>query len=194
MHRLVRLAERPGGNQPSLRPRLGAVQNSTSENNYLENGFLASSPADELPGRSGIAGLCHVAGGRRYRTGDRRPRPQPGAARERFTKIEQRRKALIRECESEPGYRCQGRVVFFGGLQYKLIRRLEIRDVRIVYSPADAVGKYGGDIDNWRWPRHTGDFAFYRAYVGPDRATRGPFRGQRPVFAAALPGGIGRRA
>jgi len=36
-----------------------------------------------------------------------------------------------------------------------------------VYSPADAIGRYGGDVDNWLWPRHTGDFAFYRAYVSP---------------------------
>ena len=56
---------------------------------------------------------------------------------------------------------------FFGGLRYKLVKLLEIRDLRLVYAPADAVGRYGGDIDNWRWPRHTGDFAFYRAYVSP---------------------------
>ena len=43
-----------------------------------------------------------------------------------------------------------------------------MRDVRLVYAPADSIGKYGGDIDNWQWPRHTGDFAFYRAYVAPD--------------------------
>jgi len=53
-------------------------------------------------------------------------------------------------------------------MQYKLIKRLEIRDVRLVYAPGDNIGKYGGDIDNWMWPRHTGDFSFYRAYVGPD--------------------------
>ena len=48
---------------------------------------------------------------------------------------------------------------------------MEIRDVRLVYAPADAIGRYGGDIDNWRWPRHTGDFAFYRAYVSPEGAS-----------------------
>ena len=45
---------------------------------------------------------------------------------------------------------------------------MEIRDVRIAYAPAESTGKYGGEIDNWMWPRHTGDFSFYRAYVGPD--------------------------
>ena len=145
----------------------GSVQfNSTKENNYLENGFLAASPAEELPAAPGsrVYVTLQVDDVTEQVTGGLDPALAP---RERFTKIEQRRKALVRECESEPGYRCQA-AAFFGGLQYKLIRRLEIRDVRIAYSPADAIGKYGGDIDNWRWPRHTGDFAFYRAYVGPD--------------------------
>ena len=87
--------------------------------------------------------------------------------RERYQAIEDRQKAVVKECEAEPGLRCQA-PAFFGGLEYKLIKRLEIRDVRLVYAPADAIGKYGGDIDNWQWPRHTGDFAFYRAYVAPD--------------------------
>ncbi|MEM9262657.1 MAG: S46 family peptidase, partial [Pseudomonadota bacterium] len=87
--------------------------------------------------------------------------------RERYQAIEDATKALIKECEAAEGYRCQA-PAFFGGLQYKLIKRLEIRDVRLVYAPGDNVGKYGGDIDNWLWPRHTGDFAFYRAYVAPD--------------------------
>jgi len=145
----------------------GSVQfNSTSENNYLENGFLAASMGEELPAVPGsrVYVTLQVDDVTEQVTGGLDPALAP---RERFTKIEQRRKALIRDCESEPGYRCQA-ASFFGGLQYKLIKRLEIRDVRIVYSPADAIGKYGGDIDNWRWPRHTGDFAFYRAYVGPD--------------------------
>ena len=47
-------------------------------------------------------------------------------------------------------------------------RNIEIRDVRLVYAPAGGIGSFGGDVDNWMWPRHTGDFAFYRAYVGKD--------------------------
>ncbi len=145
----------------------GSVQfNSTPENNYLEEGFLAASMADELPAAPGsrVYVTLEVTDVTEQITGGLDPALEP---RERTARIEQRQKDLIRECESEPGYRCQA-PSFFGGLQYKRIKRLEIRDVRIVYSPADAMGKYGGDIDNWRWPRHTGDFAFYRAYVGPD--------------------------
>lgn len=145
----------------------GSVQfNSTRENNYLEDGFLAASMAGELPAAPGsrVYVTVRVDDVTGQITGGLEPNLAP---RKRVAAIEQRQKELISDCESEPGYRCQA-ASFYGGLQYKLIKRLEIRDVRIAYSPADSIGKYGGDIDNWRWPRHTGDFAFYRAYVGPD--------------------------
>jgi hypothetical protein len=44
--------------------------------------------------------------------------------------------------------------------------------VRLVYAPARGIGNFGGEVDNWQWPRHTGDFAFYRAYVAPDGSSR----------------------
>jgi len=145
----------------------GSVQyNSTEENNYLEDGFLAKSLNDELPA---------APGSRVYVTKqvtdvtaavlDGVKDDMSGEARYKI--IEQNRKALLAECESDAGHRCQVSS-FFGGAQYKLNKRLEIKDVRIVYSPADSVGRYGGDADNWLWPRHTGDFAFYRAYVSPN--------------------------
>lgn len=145
----------------------GSVQfNSTEENNYLEKGFLAQTKKDELPA---------APGSRVYVTVDvtdvtdavRGSVPAGAGGREQYEHIENKRKSLIAECEEQEGHRCQ-LSSFFGGAQYKLIDRLEVRDVRLVYAPADAVGKYGGDIDNWQWPRHTGDFSFYRAYVGPD--------------------------
>ncbi|MFH0778946.1 MAG: S46 family peptidase, partial [Candidatus Eisenbacteria bacterium] len=57
---------------------------------------------------------------------------------------------------------------FHGGSQYLLYTFLRIRDVRAVYVPSRSIGEYGGEIDNWMWPRHTGDFSFLRAYVSPD--------------------------
>ncbi len=145
----------------------GSVQyNSTEDNNYLRDGFLAATRADELPAAPGSRIYVTV------KVDDVTSDIVGGvdgtlSGRERFDEIDRREKSLIRACEEDPGHRCQV-ASFFGGLQYKLIKRLEIRDVRLVYAPADSIGKYGGDIDNWRWPRHTGDFAFYRAYVAPD--------------------------
>ncbi|MEP0393261.1 MAG: S46 family peptidase [Erythrobacter sp.] len=144
----------------------GSVQfNSTAENNYLENGFLAGTKGAELPAAPGsriyvTTELTDVTD--RVRSGTLEMSPT-----QRYDAIDQRRKDITAECEAEAGFRCLV-ASFYGGAQYTLIKRLEVRDVRLVYAPADSIGKYGGDIDNWQWPRHTGDFAFYRAYVAPD--------------------------
>ena len=144
----------------------GSVQyNSTAENNYLENGFLAKSLGEELPAAPGsrvyvTTKLTDVTD--RVRSGTDTLSPT-----DRYDTVEQRLKDITAECEEKAGYRCQV-ASFYGGAEYTLIERLEVRDVRLVYAPADSIGKYGGDIDNWMWPRHTGDFSFYRAYVAPD--------------------------
>ena len=145
----------------------GSIQhNSTEENNLLENGFLAAGRARELPAAPGSRVLVTVAVEDVTRSVLAEV-PDGAGPRERYQAIEDRQKALVAECERDPGHRCRV-VAYSGGLEYELIRQLEIRDVRLVHAPALAIGKYGGDIDNWMWPRHTGDYAFYRAYVGPD--------------------------
>ncbi|MEX0963877.1 MAG: S46 family peptidase [Pseudohongiellaceae bacterium] len=145
----------------------GSVQyNSTPENNLLNDGFLAKQLSEEIPTAPGtrvyvteevtdvttdvLAGVSASTSGI-----------------ERYNLIEANRKSLIAGCESSGNHRC-GVSSFHQGLEYFLIKRLEVRDVRLVYAPATSIGKYGGDIDNWQWPRHTGDFGFYRAYVGTD--------------------------
>ncbi|MGE6382487.1 S46 family peptidase [Shewanella baltica] len=141
----------------------GAIQyNSTPEKNLLQDGFLAKTFADELPATPGsrvyvtedVTNVTErVKGGLEGKVGS-----------DFYQGVESQEKALVAECEKEDGYRCQV-YSFHGGLEYYLVKQLEIRDVRLVYNPAASVGKYGGDIDNWMWPRHTGDFSFYRAYV-----------------------------
>ncbi len=85
---------------------------------------------------------------------------------ERLDRVEHNIKALVRRCESSEDLHCE--VAKYGdGAEYELITKLELRDVRLVYAPPRAVGYFGGDQDNWRWPRHSGDFAFLRAYVSP---------------------------
>lgn len=145
----------------------GAIQyNSTEERNLLETGFLAPKRADELPAGPGSRVLVTVA------VDDVTERMLGGLAAdlgglERFQELETREKRLVADCERDAGHRCNV-ASFFGGLRHFLIKQLEIRDVRLVYAPADGVGNYGGDVDNWMWPRHTGDFSFYRAYVAPN--------------------------
>src|SRR3546814_2531776 len=85
----------------------------------------------------------------------------------RYDAIDARIKALVAECEAPGGLRCNV-YNFNGGLEFSLIRQLEIQDGRLVYAPPASIGKYGGDEDNFEWPRHTGDWGFLRAYVGKD--------------------------
>ncbi|MCE5230760.1 S46 family peptidase [bacterium] len=87
---------------------------------------------------------------------------------ERFKTATKRQKEIVKEAEAAaPGTRCEV-VTFYGGAKYYLITRLELRDVRLVWAPHEGIGFFGGEIDNWMWPRHDGDFGLVRAYVGRD--------------------------
>jgi hypothetical protein len=146
----------------------GALQlNSKEGKNYVEGGFLAKTRADEPT--AGPAQRVMVAQKVTDVTAQMRDGldkiKDPGL---RKVESEKRQKQLLAACEKDrPGIRCQVSSFFQGGL-YQLIEMLEIRDVRLVYAPARSVGDYGGETDNWEWPRHTGDWSFFRAYVGKD--------------------------
>jgi hypothetical protein len=92
----------------------------------------------------------------------------PEADTARFQAVEDRIKKLVSSCEKRQAARRCRVAAYDGGLRYELITQLELRDVRVVMAPPDSVGNYGDEIDNWHWPRHSGDFGFLRAYVGPD--------------------------
>jgi hypothetical protein len=146
----------------------GALQyNSTPQQNLLENGYLAKTRADEKS--IGPTGRVYVTQAFKDVTFDVRKDIEAVADdRKRHEEIEKRTKALLAACEKDrPTVRCEV-AAYDGGAQYLLIERLQIKDVRLVYAPHEGVGNFGGEIDNWRWPRHGGDFSFYRAYVGKD--------------------------
>ncbi len=145
----------------------GAIQyNSTPERNLLADGFLAAAHKDELPADPTMRiFVTESIEDVTARITEGLDDSVTGIARHQA--IDRASKAVVAECEASPGYRCDV-YVFHQGLSFQLVRQLEVRDVRLVYAPASAIGKFGGDIDNWMWPRHTGDFSFLRAYVGPD--------------------------
>ena len=145
----------------------GSIQyNSTPQKDLLKKGFLAASLADELPAAPGSRILVTVAlTDVSDQVIDRKTAALQGKAR--IDAIEANQKSLVAACEKDAGHRCSVGA-FYGGLMYQLTKQLEIRDVRLVHAPAEGVGVFGGDTDNWMWPRHTGDYSFYRAYVGAD--------------------------
>lgn len=85
--------------------------------------------------------------------------------------IEDNKKVIIKECETSDDIECRVRS-FFSGETYKLEKVLKIKDVRLVYAPPSYIGEYGGEIDNWMYPRHTGDFALLRAYIAKDGSSK----------------------
>ena len=145
----------------------GSIQyNSTEDNNLIEKGFVAKNLGEELPAAPGsrvyvTESLTNVTD---KITGTIDSSAQGKAY---YDAIETNEKALVAECETSQDYRCEV-YSFHGGLEYFLIKQLAIRDVRLVYAPPSSIGKFGGDTDNWMWPRHTGDWSFYRAYVNKD--------------------------
>ncbi len=144
----------------------GALQyNSTPERNLLVSGVVARTAEDELPNAPGarVSVTTQVL----EVTDDLMRRLTPNLTdRKRFDVVELWTKQRTAACEKD-GSRCRI-ASFFGGLKWFEIKQLQIEDVRLVYAPAEGIGNFGGETDNWRWPRHTGDFSFYRAYVGPN--------------------------
>lgn len=145
----------------------GNIQhNSTAENNLLVNGFVAKSKDKELAATPNSR--IYVTESLTNVTKDIKSSIPDGATGVAyFDAIDKREKELVADCEASQDYRCSV-YSFHGGAEYFLIKQLAIRDVRLVYAPPSSIGKFGGDTDNWMWPRHTGDWSFYRAYVGKD--------------------------
>ncbi|MCL1066817.1 S46 family peptidase [Shewanella olleyana] len=185
-----------------------AIQyNSKTEHNYLEEGFLANTKAEEPSAGPNERLYITEAVTDVTKSVNANLSEEPLA---RYEDIQSNRKALIKECETDENYRCSVSS-FHNGLEYYLIKQLIIRDVRLVYAPPESVGAFGGDIDNYEYPRHSGDFTFLRAYVGKDGKPAGYAEDNVPfepksylkinadgvkagdgVFAAGYPGSTSR--
>lgn len=145
----------------------GAVQRaSTTENNYLKNGFLAKDYEEEIPAK-GI--ICRITESYQdvsdiilkaaNEVDDVSKREDAIKNKmDELVKAEEEKDSTIKAVISE----------MFEGQSYVLFRYKIINDVRLVYVPPRAIGEFGGESDNWVWPRHTGDFSFMRAYISPD--------------------------
>ena len=140
-------------------------EHSTPERDLISDGFLARKRGEELAGST-----LRVEIPRRFTDVSSeilKSVPAEATPEQRMDAIEAQQKALIQQCEKQPDTKCTV-AVFDEGVSYTLIESMELRDVRLVYAPPRAIGEYGGEIDNWMWPRHTGDFAIARAYAGKD--------------------------
>ncbi len=144
----------------------GAIQlNSTPQNNLMADGFHAATPGEEVSAGPAARVLVTTAFDR---VTDRVLADARGkTGRDYYQAVDTASKALVADCEQEAGVRCSVANMYYG-TDFYLIKQLELKDIRLAYAPPESIGKFGGEIDNFMWPRHSGDFAFYRAYVGPD--------------------------
>ncbi|RLD81563.1 MAG: serine protease [Bacteroidetes bacterium] len=138
---------------------------STIEHDYLKDGFWAMSLEEELP-NEGMAASFLV------RMEDVTDSIIPFLSdtlseAERGSQVRKIRTRLAKKAEEDGKYAARVSS-FFGGNEYYLFVYTVYKDVRLVGAPPSSIGKYGGDTDNWMWPRHTGDFSIFRVYTGPE--------------------------
>jgi hypothetical protein len=141
----------------------GAIQrHSAIEHDYLTDGFWAMNPGEELP-NPGLTVTLLV------RMDDVSERVLASVKEgmteaERLLAVAEAAKAIIKEATEGTHFTAEVKPLF-GGNQYFLYVNEVFSDVRLVGAPPAAVGNFGGDTDNWMWPRHTGDFSVFRIYA-----------------------------
>ena len=141
------------------------VRHSTVEHDYLTNGFWAMSREQEIP----CPGLTVT---RLVRMEDVTAKVLDGVKddtpeQERETIVENNIKALTEEAVKGTHYKAIVKPFYYGNQYFMYINEV-FTDVRLVGAPPSNIGKFGGDTDNWMWPRHTGDFSMFRVYVNKD--------------------------
>ncbi|MEJ8801808.1 S46 family peptidase [Pontibacter sp. H249] len=140
-------------------------QHSSVENDYLTNGFWAKNKSEELP-NPGLTATFIV------RMEDVTKQILEGTANakteaERESIVQRNMAKVRRESTAGTHYDAVIRPFFYGNEYYMYITET-FRDIRMVGAPPSSIGKFGGDTDNWMWPRHTGDFSLFRIYAGPN--------------------------
>ena len=129
----------------------GSIQQLSSvEHDYLTNGFWAMSRSEELP----VPGLSISL---LVRMEDVTERLAAGESKEE----------IIKQALTNKGYRADIQQMYYGNQQFLFVYQ-RFTDVRLVGAPPSSIGKFGGDTDNWIWPRHTGDFSIFRVYADAD--------------------------
>ncbi len=144
----------------------GDIQrHSTVEHDYLRDGFWAKTREEELPNPSKIARFLIRA---EEVTDKVLAGVTPGMSfAERQKAVAAAMAKIENEAIGDTHYQAQVTPLLESN-KYFLFVYETFRDVRLVGAPPQALGKFGGDTDNWMWPRHTADFSIYRVYCGPD--------------------------
>ncbi|MDR3652376.1 MAG: S46 family peptidase [Paludibacter sp.] len=140
-------------------------QSSTVEHNYLRDGFAAEKLSDEIPSPGLSVRFLVKIQDVTERVISQLPDTLLG--KKRIEKQDSLTTVIKKEAEKGTDY--SARVVpFYAGNEFYLFVYQEFTDIRFAFAPPISIGKFGGETDNWMWPRHTGDFSVFRVYCSPD--------------------------
>lgn len=138
---------------------------SSLEKDYLKNGFWAKNFGEELPNNmltaSRMVRIDEVTKEMLFGVSNSDDAPTKN------TKIKKNMEQLIKDAKTGNHYEAEIKPFNYGNNYYLIIKEV-FQDVRLVGTPPNSIGKFGGDTDNWVWPRHTGDFSVFRIYAGKD--------------------------
>ena len=140
-------------------------EHSSISNNYIKDGFWAMNHSEELQNKNLTASF--LVSIEEVSTEILTELSSDMTEAERANKIRELSKKIIEEKTNDTHLNAQVKS-FFGGNNFYLLTYETFKDVRLVGAPPSSIGAFGGDTDNWMWPRHTGDFALYRIYCAPD--------------------------
>ncbi|MFP4293768.1 MAG: S46 family peptidase [Cyclobacteriaceae bacterium] len=144
----------------------GVVQALSSvENDYLSDGFWAMSQDEEM--RVEDYRVSFLIRMEDVTTRFQEAMSDDMSAQQRQAIIAELSNQIAEEAQAETGYEASVKS-FYSGNEFYLFLYEVFNDVRLVGIPPESIGKFGGDTDNWMWPRHTGDFALFRVYTAPD--------------------------
>ena len=188
---VVRARVSPRGSFHQRPLRFGSIRALSVEHDY-EGRFLGHvQRGRELPA-PGADGHFHPSDHRRNARGAGQ-HPSIAKGEERSEMEDKNIEALYEKLRAEnPGMTINIQP-FFGGNQYFAFVMEVYRDIRLVGTPPTSIGKFGGETDNWMWPRHTGDFSIFRIYAGKDNRPAEYSEENVPYKAEEVPQGVARR-
>ena len=139
-----------------------AIQSLSSENkNYLDDGFWAMERKDEIPAGFSVSFLKKMEDVSDQINAELN---ESMSENERTEKINELSNSIKEIAIGESSLNAEVKS-FFNGNEFYLFLYQTFDDVRLVGAPPESIGKFGGDTDNWMWPRHTGDFSMFRIYA-----------------------------
>ncbi len=140
-------------------------QHSSLANDYLTNGFWAMNRSEELPNPGLTVSFLVRMEDVTEKLFAGTDADMPEAERERI--VAENRKAIVEQGGEEGRYSASVEMLYYGNQAFLFVYEI-FRDIRLVGAPPSSIGKFGGDTDNWMWPRHTGDFSVFRIYADKD--------------------------